>query len=135
MRGLYGLVCETSSVDPAEGIRFRGLTIKQCQKVLPKAKGGEQPLPEGLFWLLVTGDVPNQKQVDELSQALVQRGSVPQHVVAVLNSLPKVVHPMTQLSAAVTLMSTESKFKKAYIKGIKKTDYWEVNTGSRLREI
>jgi citrate synthase len=63
MRGIKGLVCETSVLDPDEGIRFRGYSIPECQKLLPKAKGGSEPLPEGLFWLLITGDVPNESQV------------------------------------------------------------------------
>lgn len=63
MRSMKGLVTETSVLDPEEGIRFRGLSIPECQRMLPKAKGGEEPLPEGLFWLLITGDVPNEAQV------------------------------------------------------------------------
>jgi citrate synthase len=63
MRGIKGLVYETSVLDPNEGIRFRGKTITECQAELPKAKGGEEPLPEGLFWLLVTSQVPTQQQV------------------------------------------------------------------------
>ena len=39
MRGIKGLVCETSVLDPDEGIRFRGLSIPECQDVLPKAPG------------------------------------------------------------------------------------------------
>lgn len=46
-----------------QGIRFRGYSIPECQKLLPKAPGGEEPLPEGLFWLLVTGQVPTEEQV------------------------------------------------------------------------
>ncbi|XP_035748901.1 citrate synthase, mitochondrial [Egretta garzetta] len=63
MRGMKGLVYETSVLDPDEGIRFRGYSIPECQKLLPKATGGEEPLPGGLFWLLVTGEVPTQEQV------------------------------------------------------------------------
>jgi len=63
MRGIKGLVTETSVLDPDEGIRFRGYSIPECQKLLPKAPGGEEPLPEGLFWLLATGDVPSEAQV------------------------------------------------------------------------
>ncbi len=63
MRGIKALVCETSVLDPDEGIRFRGYTIPECQKLLPKAKGGEEPLPEGLFWLLLTGNIPTEAQV------------------------------------------------------------------------
>ena len=64
MRGMKGLVTETSVLDPEEGIRFRGYSIPECQKLLPKAKGGEEPLPEGLFWLLLTGEIPTQDQVN-----------------------------------------------------------------------
>lgn len=56
------LVTETSVLDPIEGIRFRGYSIPDCQKMLPKAKGGEEPLPEGIWWLLCTGDIPNEAQ-------------------------------------------------------------------------
>jgi hypothetical protein len=52
-----GLVWEGSVLDAEEGIRFRGKTIPECQKVLPKAPGGGEPLPEGLFWLLLTNKV------------------------------------------------------------------------------
>lgn len=68
MRGIRGLVTETSVLDPDEGIRFRGYSIPECQKLLPMAKGGEQPLPEGLFWLLVTGDIPTQQQVEAITK-------------------------------------------------------------------
>ena len=68
MRGIRGLVTETSVLDPDEGIRFRGYSIPDCQKVLPKASGGEEPLPEGLFWLLATGDIPSQEQVLAVSK-------------------------------------------------------------------
>lgn len=63
MRGMKGLVTETSVLDPEEGIRFRGYSIPECQNVLPTADGGEEPLPEGLFWLLCTGDIPTKAQV------------------------------------------------------------------------
>lgn len=68
MRGIKGLVTETSVLDPDEGIRFRGLSIPECQKVLPTAPGGKEPLPEGLFWLLMTGNVPTQAQVNAVSK-------------------------------------------------------------------
>ena len=63
MRSMKGLVCETSVLDSEEGIRFRGYTIPECQQKLPHADGGQEPLPEAIWWLLCTGDIPNQKQV------------------------------------------------------------------------
>ncbi|KAF8395914.1 hypothetical protein HHK36_019869 [Tetracentron sinense] len=77
MRGMTGLLWETSLLDPDEGIRFRGLSIPECQKVLPAAKPEGQPLPEGLLWLLLTGKVPSKEQVDVLSKELRIRATVP----------------------------------------------------------
>jgi citrate synthase len=37
MRSVKSMVYETSLLDPVEGIRFRGLTIPECQEKLPKA--------------------------------------------------------------------------------------------------
>lgn len=125
MRGIKGLVCETSVLDPEEGIRFRGYSIPECQKLLPKAKGGEEPLPEGLFWLLVTGDVPTEAQVKALSQEFANRAALPSHVVTMLNNFPTNLHPMSQLSCAVTALNSESKFAKAYSEGVHKSKYWE----------
>ena len=68
MRRIKGLICETSVLDADEGIRFRGLSIPECQKILPKVPGGAEPLPEGLFWLLITSDVPTDAQVQALSK-------------------------------------------------------------------
>ncbi|KAF3861102.1 hypothetical protein F7725_001357 [Dissostichus mawsoni] len=70
MRGMKGLVYETSVLDPDEGIRFRGYSIPECQGLLPKAPGGEEPLPEGLFWLLITGQVPTEEQFSAAITAL-----------------------------------------------------------------
>lgn len=68
MRDILALVTETSVLDKNEGIRFRNYTIPECQKLLPKAAGGAEPLPEGLFWLLVTGKIPTDAQVKALSK-------------------------------------------------------------------
>jgi citrate synthase len=114
MRGIKGLVCETSVLDPDEGIRFRGLSIPECQQVLPKAKGGAEPLPEGLFWLLITGDVPSNAQVEWLSKEWANRAALPGHVATMLNNFPSTLHPMSQFSAAITALNHESKYAKAY---------------------
>jgi len=125
MRGIKGLVCETSVLDPDEGIRFRGYSIPECQKLLPKAKGGSEPLPEGLFWLLITGEVPNEAQVQAVSKEWAKRAALPSHVVTLLNNFPTTLHPMSQFSSAVTALNSESKFAQAYSSGVHKTKYWE----------
>jgi len=126
MRGMKGLVTETSVLDPDEGIRFRGFSIPECQKVLPKAPGGEEPLPEGLFWLLLTGDIPTQAQVDAVSKEWADNADLPTHVVNMLNNFPSHLHPMAQFSAAITALNSESKFAAAYAEGVHKSKYWEL---------
>lgn len=126
MRGIKGLVTETSVLDPEEGIRFRGYTIKECQKLLPKAACGKEPLPEGVFFLLLTGRIPSDEQVKAISKELTERASLPNHVVTMLKNFPTTMHPMTQLVAATAALNTESKFVAAYNKGVSKNTYWEV---------
>ncbi|KAF9972530.1 citrate (Si)-synthase [Actinomortierella ambigua] len=125
MRGIKGLIWEGSVLDAEEGIRFRGLTIPECQVALPKAEGGEEPLPEGLFWLLVTGEVPTTEQVRALSAEWADRAALPKFVEDLLDSCPNTLHPMSQLSLAVTALQHESEFAKAYQKGLHKNDYWD----------
>ncbi|KAL3832326.1 hypothetical protein ACJMK2_023979 [Sinanodonta woodiana] len=127
MRGIKALVTETSLLDPEEGIAFRGYTIPKCQQLLPKGNGGkgEEPLPEGLFWLLVTGDMPTQAQADAITKEWNARAALPNHVITMLNNFPSNLHPMSQFSAAITALNSESKFAKAYSDGVKKSLYWE----------
>uniref|UniRef100_A0A0E0MG20 Citrate synthase n=1 Tax=Oryza punctata TaxID=4537 RepID=A0A0E0MG20_ORYPU len=125
MRGMIGMLWETSLLDPEEGIRFRGLSIPECQKVLPTAIKGGEPLPEGLLWLLLTGKVPTKEQVDALSKELVTRSSVPGHVYKAIDALPVTAHPMTQFTTGVMALQVESEFQKAYDKGMPKSKFWE----------
>jgi len=73
---------------------------------------------------LLTGEIPNQSQVDALSKELSQRARVPEHVNKMIDNFPKTMHPMTQFSAAVLGLQTESKFAKAYEEGVHKKEYW-----------
>ncbi|XAR63387.1 citrate synthase [Bertholletia excelsa] len=130
MRGMTGLLWETSLLDPEEGIRFRGLSIPECQKLLPSAKPGGEPLPEGLLWLLLTGKVPTNEQVEALSKELRSRAAVPDHVYKAIDALPVSAHPMTQFATGVMALQVQSEFQKAYEKGIPKS-----NTGSQHMKI
>jgi citrate synthase len=124
MRSVKCMVWETSVLDPEEGIRFRGYTIPDCQKLLPKANG-EEPLPEGIWWLLATGDIPNKKQTTAISKEWASRADIPDHVVTMLGNFPHHLHPMSQFAAAIAALNSESKFAKAYHDGVHKSTYWE----------
>lgn len=125
MRGMVGLVTETSLLDSEEGIRFRGYSIPELREKLPKAEGGTEPLPEGLFYLMLIGELPTVEDVRHLSEVLARRSHVPNYVFDVIESLPASTHPMTQLSIAVMALQKESLFAKAYSEGINKKEYWD----------
>src|SRR5215472_15819826 len=123
MRGMTGLVTETSLLDAQEGIRFRGYSIPDIQKKLPNAPGGNEPLPEGLFHLMLLGDLPTEKDVQELTANWQRRSHVPNHVFAAIEALPVATHPMTQFVVAIMALQTESKFADRYARGMNKKDY------------
>jgi citrate synthase len=125
MRGLKAMVWEGSVLDADEGIRFHGRTIKDCQKELPKGTSGTEMLPESMFWLLLTGQVPSTNQVRALSKELAEKAAIPAFVSKMLDDFPKDLHPMTQFACAVSALNYESAFAKAYAKGMNKADYWE----------
>ena len=125
MRGITGLVTETSLLDAQEGIRFRGYSIPELQQKLPKAPGGSEPLPEGLFYLMLLGTLPTDEEVQYLTSLWQRRSHVPNHVFASIEALPVSAHPMTQFVVAIMALQTESKFAKQYAKGMSKKDYWE----------
>ena len=125
MRGITGLVSETSLLDAQEGIRFRGYTIPELAEKLPKAKGGTEPLPEGLFHLMLLGELPTEDDVQQLTSLWQRRSHVPNHVFATIEALPVSTHPMTQFVVAIMALQTESSFAKRYAAGMNKKDYWE----------
>jgi citrate synthase len=127
-RGVKCILWETSNLDSLEGIRFRGLTIPECQAVLPTYSGkvGDgEPLLESLLWLLLTSQVPSKEQVDTLTAELHERSTtaLPDHVIPLLNSLPKDMHPMTQMTIGLNACQTASKFAQAYAQGVSKAEY------------
>jgi len=124
MRGITGLVTETSLLDAQEGIRFRGYSIPELQEKLPKAPGGQEPLPEGLFYLMLTGELPTQDDANYVTDILQRRSHVPNHVFSAIDALPISTHPMTMFVVGVMALQTESYFSKKYAEGINKKDYW-----------
>lgn len=125
MKGVVSLLTCTSKLDPEEGIRFRGYSIPELREKLPKIHDDGEPLPEGLFYLMLLGEMPTKEDVNFISNQWAQRGQgIPPHVFDVINALPKDAHPMIQFNTAILAMSTESQFRKAYLAGMDKKDYW-----------
>lgn len=124
-RGVKCIVTETSALDPFEGIRFRGFNIPQLREKLPTAPGGEEPLPEGLFYLLLTGELPTEDDVKEVTKEWTTRGELPGYLIDILKAIPKGTHPMTQFSMGIMALQRESVYAQKYREGISKMDYWD----------
>ncbi|KAF8274946.1 citrate synthase-like protein [Lactarius quietus] len=124
MRGLKSMLWEASVLDPNEGIRFHGLSIPDCQRLLPAAPGGKEIIAESMLWLLLTGKVPTEAETRQLSRQLAEKGDLPTYVEKLIDGLSPSIHPMTQLGIGVAALNHDSVFQKAYESGIKKTEYW-----------
>jgi citrate synthase len=136
MRGVKGLITETSLLDPEEGIRFRGLSIPECKEKLPTAIPGGEPLPEAMLWLLMTGEVPTQEQTRQLTQDLKERAKgISQDTIKLIKDLPNNLHPMTQFSMAILALQKDSLFAKAYHDGVHKKEYWKTTYEDALNAI
>lgn len=115
MRGVKALVCDTSVVPPDKGLIIRGKPIAELT----------DKLPEVVFYLLVTGEMPDDAALDDLKKDLKSRARVPDYVWKTLEALPKDSHPMVMFSLGILSMEKESVFRKQYTEGIKKTEYWD----------
>ena len=123
-RGIIMMFWETSLLDANDGIRFRGYSIPQLRKKLPTGNGDE-PLPEGLFWLMMTGSIPKEEDVKWLSKEWQKRSHVPEQTFKILDQMSADTHPMIQFITAIASMGTESHFAKRYDEGMSKTEYGE----------
>lgn len=115
MRGVKAMICDTSVVYPDKGLVIRGIPIMELR----------DRYPEEIFYLLCTGELPDKAALKALQKELADRSRVPNYVWDVLEAMPKNSHPMAMLDTGILVMQRESEFKKAYDKGLKKTDYWK----------
>ncbi|MCW5923381.1 MAG: citrate (Si)-synthase, eukaryotic [Saprospiraceae bacterium] len=125
MRDITCMLWEPSLLDSEEGIRFRGYSIPELREKLPRATGGKEPLPEGLFWLMLVGEIPTKEQVKWLTENWVRRANVPDHVFKAIEALPIDTHPMTQFSVGIMAMQNTSVFAQRYNSGMNKSEYWD----------
>ncbi|HEX7394658.1 MAG TPA: citrate (Si)-synthase [Anaerolineaceae bacterium] len=126
IRGVPIQISDVSFIDPKDGIRLRGYSIPEVIQKLPKPERGEYPLVGGLYYLLMTGDIPTQSEAEEVEIEWKVRNNLPDHVFQVLRAMPKYTHPMTLFSQAILALQTESIFARRYYYGIDKKDYWDI---------
>lgn len=115
MRGVKALVCDTLVVPPDKGLIIRGRPIAELK----------DKLPEAVFYLLVTGEMPDDEALEDMKKDLKSRSEVPDYVWKVLEAMPEGSHPMVMFSLGILSMEKESVYKKRYTEGMKKTEYWD----------
>ncbi|MCP4727947.1 MAG: citrate (Si)-synthase, partial [bacterium] len=115
MRGIKGMICDTSVVEPDKGLIIRGYPLLEIA----------DRWPEDIFYLLCTGDLPTEEDVQSIRKDFADRAELPGYVIDVLKAMPKDSHPMAMLDTGVLVMQRESQFYKKYQAGMAKTEYWE----------
>jgi len=125
MRGVKGLVCDTSSVSADTGLIIRGKPLLDIIDILP----------EEVLYLLLTGDLPNSAALKELQSNFQEHAVVPDYIWTILKSMPKDSHPMAMFNTAVLAMEKESVFRSHYDEGINKNDFWKPTLEDGIRLI
>lgn len=114
MRGANAMLCDTSSVDPQKGLLIRGIPLLELKN----------RIPEEVFFLLLTGKLPDPNPLALLQKELQARSLIPDFVWQLIESLANDTPLMTALSMAVLAMQKDSQFRKSFEQGMKKEDYW-----------
>ena len=125
MKGVKGMVCDTSSVTADAGLHVRGKHILDLVDLKP----------EEVLYLLLIGEEPDAEALLDLQKELKGKSTVPDYVWDVLDSMPKDSHPMAMFNTAILSMQKESKFSEAYDLVISKSDYWETTLEDGLNII
>jgi len=130
-RGVKSLLCDVSEVPPDKGLIVRGIPIMRLV----------DRLPEEIFWLLMTGELPDQTELADLQEDFEKRSKVPDYAWKVLEALPKDSHPMAAFSLLILALERESEFRKQYNAGMTRDDHWlatlddSLNLIARLPEL
>jgi len=115
MRGVKGMICDTSLVEPDKGLIIRGYPLLEIKDLWP----------EEVFLLLLTGEKPSEQDTKDLQAEYDKRAEIPESTWDVLRSMPKESHPMTMLSTGIMSLEDTSLFDEKYWEGIGKADYWQ----------
>ncbi|MFQ6110715.1 MAG: citrate (Si)-synthase [Nitrospinota bacterium] len=115
MRGVKAMICDTSVVEPEDGLIIRGIPISKLT----------DKIPEEIFYLLCTGELPDKAALESLQKELKARSEVPSYVWDVLRAMPEDSHPMAMFSMGILAMERDSIFRQKYDEGIKRDQYWE----------
>jgi len=121
-RGIKSLLCDTSEVPADQGLIIRGTPILNLV----------DKLPEEVYWLLLTGELPTAAELKDFQADLNKRMGAPDYVWRVMEAMPKDSHPMAVFNQLVLAMERESVFRKRYDEGMGKDEYWRATLEDSL---
>jgi citrate synthase len=107
MRGVRGIVCDTSSVDPKAGLFLRGRHVSELAH-----RDGDD-----MFWLLLTGDLPDAAEKQWLLSERQRRSATAEMVAsidAVISTIPSQSSLVVQYAIALLSLQSRSRFALAY---------------------
>src|SRR3954462_15722479 len=97
--GLAGVVAGETEIcwgDPKAGLMYRGDDIHEM--------AGKANFEE-VAYLLLNGELPDQKQLTEFTQQIARDRTVPKEVLDALRLMPKNMHPMDMLRTGVSMLA------------------------------
>ncbi|MCB1059737.1 MAG: citrate (Si)-synthase [Calditrichaeota bacterium] len=121
-RGIKSLLCDTSEVPADKGLIIRGIPLAELT----------DKLPEEIYWLLLTGELPSKNELADFQAELKKRAGVPAYVWAAMEALPKDSHPMAVFNLLILTLERESEFRRRYAEGMKKDEYWKLTLEDSL---
>src|SRR5256885_2597413 len=101
--GLAGVIAGETKicwVDPNAGLMYRGYDIHEM---------GNKATFEEVAYLLLNGELPNGKQLNEFRQQIAAQRALPKEVEQMIRLLPKSTHPMDTLRTGVSMLSAFDK--------------------------
>jgi citrate synthase len=115
MRGVRALMCDTSCVHPEKGLSIRGRPIGELA----------DREPEELFYLMLTGSLPEAGHLKDLRESMNEKSDVPDYVWQILRAMPATSHPMDMFITAIASLEDASVFRPRYEGGMEREGYWE----------
>jgi citrate synthase len=88
MRGMTGLIYETSKLSATDGISYRDHSLDEIMQKAPTFVKGGAPAPEGVLWLLLTGEYPTKTELDDMVLDMKERAYIPEETIKLINSFP-----------------------------------------------